>query len=77
MSEQDARAAATEASPEDRAAALGTLLLQSLTALAAADQVEMACRIAGQAYAVLRRDDEHQAQRFNSLLHRLARRLNW
>ncbi|AKJ67120.1 hypothetical protein PATSB16_07350 [Pandoraea thiooxydans] len=76
MSGQDARAP-VQASPGECAEALCTLLLQSLAALAAADQVDTACRIAGQAHAVLRRDDGRQAQRFNSLLHRLTPRLDW
>ncbi len=56
---------------------LSALLLQSLEELAAAGNVEMACRLAGQACMVLRRRDQGTEHRFNALLHRLARRLSW
>jgi hypothetical protein len=52
-------------------------LLASLEALAAAGQVETACRLAGQACAALRRSDPRGAHRFNALLHRLTRHLDW
>jgi len=51
---------------------LVSLLLVSLEQLAGAGEVESACRLAGQACALLRHDDEQAAQRFNSLLHRLV-----
>ncbi len=56
---------------------LSSLLLQSLEELAAAGNVEMACRIAGQACMALHRSDPGAEHRFNALLHRLARRLSW
>lgn len=56
---------------------LNALLLKSLEELAAAGNVEMACRLAGQACMVLRRSDQGAEHRFNALLHRLARRLSW
>jgi hypothetical protein len=52
-------------------------LLTSLEALAAAGHVDAACRLAGQACAVLRRSDPRGAHRFNALLHRLTRHLDW
>jgi hypothetical protein len=58
-------------------AGLSTLLLKSLDELAAAGNVEMACRLAGQACMVLRRSDGDAEHRFNALLHRLARQLSW
>ncbi len=58
-------------------AGLSALLLKSLEELAAAGNVEMACRLAGQACMVLRRSDCNAEHRFNALLHRLARRLAW
>ncbi len=61
----------------DHQARLSGLLLESLEALAAAGNVEMACRLAGHACAVLRRSDSGAEHRFNALLHRLARRLSW
>lgn len=56
---------------------LSKLLLESLEELAAAGNVEMACRLAGQACMVLRRSDRDAEHRFNALLHRLARQLSW
>ncbi len=59
----------------DKASALLSLLLQSLTELAAAGRAETACQLAGQACAVLRRDDPKGWQKFNALLHRLSKKL--
>lgn len=55
--------------------ALNDLLLASLKALAAAGNVEEACRLAGQACALYRQRDSDAAtwSRYNVLLHRLAR----
>ncbi|HVY58075.1 MAG TPA: hypothetical protein VHA77_09525 [Xanthobacteraceae bacterium] len=53
------------------------LLLWSLEALAAAGQVDAACRIAGQACVALRTTDPRAGRRFDALLHRLSRRLAW
>lgn len=53
------------------------ILLDSLTALAAAGEVEEACRLAGRAYVALRRTDEAAARRFDVLLHRLTPKLMW
>jgi uncharacterized protein (DUF2249 family) len=53
--------------------ALGAVLADSLRALAGAGQPEAACRLAGRAYAALRREHPAQAQRINALMHRLTR----
>ncbi len=58
-------------------AGLSALLLKSLEELAAAGNVEMACRLAGQACVTLRRGSSGAERRFDALLHRLARRLSW
>ena len=58
---------------DKRARDLPGLLILSLERLAAAGEVETACRLAGEAYVLLRRDDARGAQRFNALLHRLTR----
>lgn len=55
-------------------APLNEILLASLTALAAAGEVEEACRLAGRACAVYRTTDVPAWNRFNVLLHRLARK---
>lgn len=63
-------------SPEDALhQALNDLLLQSLKALATAGNVEEACHLAGQACALYRQRDSDAAtwNRYNVLLHRLAR----
>lgn len=56
-----------------QANALIDLLLESLRQLAAAGETEAACRLAGEACAILRRDDIHNWRRFDALLHRLTR----
>jgi hypothetical protein len=56
-----------------RAPDLSSLMVLSLEKLAAAGEVEAACRLAGEAYVLLRLSDPRGAQRFNALLHRLTR----
>lgn len=51
------------------------ILLAGLEALAAEEQVDAACRLAGQACVAARTVDAHAERRFNALLHRLASRL--
>jgi hypothetical protein len=53
------------------------ILLASVTALAAAGEVETACRLAGQACVALRATDPAAARRFDALLHRLTPKLTW
>ncbi len=53
------------------------LLVSSLEALAAAGEVETACRFAGKACVLLRSADPRAARRFNALLHRLTPKLTW
>lgn len=69
-----------EASAADCSASEGRLseiLLESVTALAGAGEVETACRLAGQACVALRTSDAAAARRFDILLHRLTPRLTW
>lgn len=54
-------------------AGLTDLLLSSLETLAAAGQADAACRLAGHACALLRKDDPSGWRRFNALLHRLSK----
>jgi hypothetical protein len=56
---------------------LSEILLESVTALAGAGDVEAACRFAGRAYVVLRATDPAVARRFDVLLHRLTPMLTW
>jgi hypothetical protein len=65
----------TEPSPPTRR--LSEILLASVTALAAAGEVEQACRLAGQACVALRGADPAAAGRFDVLLHRLTPTLTW
>ena len=51
------------------------LLLDALQKLANTGEVDAACRIAGKACVLLRQTSPGAEQRFNALLHRLARRL--
>lgn len=53
---------------------LDRILLASLEALAAANETDTACRLAGQACAALRQHDDAAYRRFNALLHRLVLR---
>jgi hypothetical protein len=53
---------------------LNDILIESLAALAAAGDAEAACRLAGRACAVYRHRDIPAWNRFNGLLHRLARK---
>ena len=69
------RGAAEAAAPAaDR---LAGVLLASLDELAPPGRAEAAGRLAGQAYAALRKSDLKAARRFDALLHRLAGRLAW
>lgn len=58
-------------------ARLTEIMLASLTALAAAGEVEKACRLAGEACVALRGADPAASRRFDALLHRLTRDLTW
>lgn len=68
---------APEASVSDTIGRLSDILLASLTALAAAGEVEATCRLAGRANMALQDTDRKAARRFDVLLHRLIPRLNW
>lgn len=63
---------APELAPQEGVTAL---LLDALQKLANTGEVDAACRIAGNACVVLRQTSPGAEQRFNALLHRLARRL--
>lgn len=70
-------AAANNAVPRVPVSELTEILLTSLNALAAAGEVETACRLAGQACVALRGGDQMAARRFDVLLHRLTPKLSW
>jgi hypothetical protein len=53
------------------------ILVASLNALAAAGEIDAACRLGGQAYVILRHHDGTAARRLDVLLHRLAPKLPW
>ncbi|MCC6869556.1 MAG: hypothetical protein IT522_12120 [Burkholderiales bacterium] len=72
MSDAAATGRPTPAAPS--IAPLDEILLASLAALAAAGEVEEACRLAGRACAVHRTTDPAAWNRYNVLLHRLARK---
>ena len=57
----------------DSRTALTDILLSGLEELAATGEVDAACRLAGRACAVLRKNDPSGWRRFNALLHRLSR----
>ena len=65
------------ATPPPSRPGIPEILLASLTALAAAGEVEKACRLAGQACMALRGTDPRAARRFDVLLHRLTPKLDW
>jgi hypothetical protein len=58
-------------------ASVPEILLARVTALAAAGEVETACRLAGQACVALRATDPAAARRFDAFLHRLTPKLTW
>jgi hypothetical protein len=58
---------------ERRDNALAEILLESTAALGTCGEADRACRLAGRAYAALRRADPAMAHRFDVLLHRLVR----
>jgi hypothetical protein len=58
--------------PAPQTAALCEILVAGLKALAEAGEPEAACKLAGRACAVLRKEDPTQWSRFNALLHRLS-----
>ncbi|HLS82531.1 MAG TPA: hypothetical protein VK025_14120 [Steroidobacter sp.] len=53
------------------------ILRSTVNALAAAGEVEKACRLAGQAYVALKDVEPAAARQFDALLHRLTPRVNW
>ena len=57
----------------DRIDGLADILAASLEVLAKAGHTDTACRLAGRACAQLRDVDARQWQKFNALLHRLAK----
>jgi hypothetical protein len=61
---------------QESSAALIAILISSLEALAAAGQADAACRLAGQACAVLRGRDAAGWQRFNVFLHRMIKHVS-
>ena len=66
------RVQAPRVAPQERVI---VLLLDALQKLANTGEVDAACRIAGKACVILRQTSPGAEQRFNALLHRLARRL--
>ncbi|MDQ2633004.1 MAG: hypothetical protein M3Y78_04635 [Pseudomonadota bacterium] len=58
-------------------ARIADILLASIAALAAAGEIENACRLAGQACVALRPTDPAASRRFDVLLHRLTPKLTW
>src|SRR3546814_15451978 len=66
--------------PNDVAALIAPIsdvLLASLSTLADAGETDAACRLAGRAYAHLRKPRPAIARRFDVLLHRLTPKLTW
>jgi hypothetical protein len=64
-----------ENSGEAQLAELADLLVANLEALARLGQADAACRGAGKACSVLRGTNPVQWRKFNTLLHRLSRRV--
>ncbi len=73
----DARSAAAPAFGERHPESLVDVLQTTLKLLAAAGNVEAACELAAKACVILRRDRSGDERRFDALLHRLCRHLNW
>jgi hypothetical protein len=77
MRDTEQASSATPAATSYGTETLTDILLASLQALAAAGDVEGACRLAGRACAAVRHSDARARHRFDALLHRLCRRLSW
>lgn len=67
----------TGGTPDALSPAVIEILLSSLAALAAAGEVEKACRLAGRACVALRHEEPKAARKFDVLLHRLTPKLVW
>lgn len=57
----------------EHVAGFNRLLIRALKALGDAGQTDLACRIAAEAWAALRKERPQEAERFNSALHYLTR----
>lgn len=75
-SEDASKAAGTRAN-SIATSRLSEILLTSIAALAAAGEVDQACRLAGRACVALRGADPAASRRFDVLLHRLTPKLEW
>jgi hypothetical protein len=56
--------------------ALNRVLLRALLALAEAGHADRACRLAAEAWVVLRRKCPHEAERLNGVMHALTRTIH-
>ncbi len=74
MTTASTNGASLAASPD--AVALTRVLVTSLEALAAAGQPDLACRLAGEACAVVRTSDPVAWQRLNAFLHRMIKHVS-
>ncbi len=62
-----------EEMPDNTLVALNRLFIRSLRELGNAGLDDLACRLAGEGWALLRRDNSREAERLNGVLHFLTR----
>ncbi len=62
-----------ERMPNDALVALNRLFIRSLRELGNAGLDDLACRLAGEGWALLRHDNSREAERLNGVLHFLTR----
>ena len=62
-----------EQMPKDVLASLNRLFIRSVLELGNAGLNDMACRLAGEGWALLRHDNSREAERLNGVLHSLTR----
>lgn len=61
-----------EQMPKDILASLNRLFIRSVLELGNAGLNDMACRLAGEGWALLRHDNSREAERLNGVLHSLT-----
>ncbi len=73
MNDDSRASAATPQASADCLGAIDRLFVRALKALGDEGQTEIACRIAAEAWSVIRKDFPNEAERFNGALHYLSR----
>jgi len=70
---QEHKMKTVEQMPKDILVSLNRLFIRSVLELGNAGLNDMACRLAGEGWALLRHDNSREAERLNGVLHSLTR----